>query len=63
MFHVRIENKRLPESALSKNERFEYKQFDGVIDVEKNEVVMKDVLVATDAGKQTVALQDLEKAP
>jgi hypothetical protein len=41
-------------------ERFEYKRFYGAIDAEKNEVVMKDVLVATDAGNQTAPLQDLE---
>ena len=33
------------------------------MDAETNEFVIKDVLVATDAGKQTAALEDLEKGP
>ena len=41
--------------------RFEFNQFEITIDAEKNEAVLVDVLDATDAGKQTMVLQDLEK--
>jgi hypothetical protein len=47
-------------TAPAKN-RFEFDRFEVTIDAEKNEVVLEDVLDATDAGKQTVALQELEK--
>jgi hypothetical protein len=47
-------------TAPAKN-RFEFNRFEVTIDAEKNEVVLEDVLDATDAGTQTVALQELEK--
>jgi hypothetical protein len=36
--------------------RFEFNRFDGAIDAEKKDAMLEDLLDATDAGKQTVAL-------
>jgi hypothetical protein len=45
----------------SAKKQFEFNRSDGAINAEKEELVLEDVLDATDTGTQTVALQELEK--